>query len=288
MNYTRGEKIFKIFNAIVLTILSCMCIYPLLYVLSASFSSPDAVAAGKVWLLPKGLSVAAYKNVLGYNKIWTAYLNTVFYAVVGTLVSMVVTICGAYPLSKKRLHGSKIIVFLISFSMWFTAGIIPTYLNFRDLGLLDTRTSLIFGFCVTTFYVFIMRTFFSGIPESLEEAAKIDGANDLYILIRIYLPLSLPCIATLSLYYLVDRWNAYFWAMILLKDESKIPLQVILNKLIVQANWSSDAAGVDTSGFSKETLIYSTIVVSVIPMLAAYPFIQKYFVKGIMVGAVKG
>ena len=165
---------------------------------------------------------------------------------------------------------------------------IPTYLNFKDLGLLDTRTALIFGFCVTPFYTFIVRTYFTNIPESLEESAKIDGANDFYIFLRIYLPLSIPCLITIGLYYMVDRWNAYFWSMLILKDESKIPLQVILNKLIIQSSWTEEMGAVDTVAYNEETLIYSTIVISIIPILCAYPFVQKYFVKGMMVGSIKG
>ena len=288
MKQTRGEKIFGVFNAILLIIIALIAIYPFIYVLSASFSNPQEVLSGRVWLWPIGFELGAYKEVINYNGIWTAYANTLFYAIVGTTVSMIVTICGAYPLSKKRLRGKTIITFLVAFTMWFSAGMIPTYLNFKDLNLLDTRTGIIIGFAASAFYVFIMRTFFTGIPESLEESAKIDGANDFVVFAKIYLPLSVPCLATIALYYMVDRWNGYFWAMLLLKDENKIPLQVILNKLIIQANWASETGAVDTVSYNTETLVYSTIIVSIIPILCAYPFIQKYFVTGMMLGSIKG
>lgn len=288
MKRSKGEKVFAVFNTILLLLLSLGTIYPFLYVLSASFSDPLAVVSGKVWLWPVGFSLGAYQEVLSYNGIWMAYANTVYYAVVGTVVSMVITVLAAYALSRKRLRGAGILTFLIAFTMWFQPGIIPTYLNFRDLNLLDTRTALIFGFCVTAFYLFIMRTYFSTIPDSLEESAKLDGASDFQIMFRIFLPLSLPCVVTLTLYYLVDRWNAYFWAMTLLKDETKIPLQVILNKLIVQANWTAETGAADTVGYNQQTLVYSTIIVAIVPMLCAYPILQKYFVKGMTVGAIKG
>lgn len=288
MKQTKGEKVFGVFTIIILTLLSVAAIYPFIYVISASISDPQQVLAGNVWLWPSGFSLGAYDEVIHYDGIWIAYANTIFYAVVGTAVSMVVTLCGAYPLSKKRLRGGGALTFLVAFTMWFSAGMIPTYLNFKDLGLLGTRTALIFGFCVTPFYTFIVRTYFTNIPESLEESAKIDGANDFYIFLRIYLPLSIPCLITIGLYYMVDRWNAYFWSMLILKDESKIPLQVILNKLIIQSSWTEEMGAVDTVAYNEETLIYSTIVISIIPILCAYPFVQKYFVKGMMVGSIKG
>ncbi len=288
MGRSRGEKIFGVFNAVFILALSAIAIYPFLYVVSASLSSPLAVSSGKVWFWPVDLELGAYKQVVNYPGIWMAYGNTIFYAVVGTLVSVVFTVFAAYALSKKRLRGAGILTMLIAFTMWFQPGMIPTYLNFRDLHLLDTRTALIFGFCVTPFYLFIMRTYFASIPESLEESAKLDGATDFQVLWNIYLPLSIPCIITIILYYLVDRWNSYFWAMTLLKDEKKIPLQVILNKLIVQANWAGETGNTDIIEYNVQTLVYSTIVVAILPMLCAYPALQKYFIKGLTVGAIKG
>lgn len=288
MKQSKGEKIFAVFNIGFLIIIAVVAIYPFIYVLSASLSDPQEVMAGNVWLLPSGFELGAYKEVINYKGIWRAYGNTIFYAGVGMLVSMAVTLCGAYPLSKKRLRGGVIITFLVAFTMWFSAGMIPVYLNLKSMNLLDTRSALIFGFCVTPFYVFVLRTYFSSIPDSLEESAKIDGVNDFVIFWKIYMPLSKPCLITVALYYMVDRWNSYFWAMLLLKDETKIPLQVILNKLIVQSSWTAEMGAVDTVAYNEQTLIYSTIVISIVPMLLAYPFAQKYFIKGIMVGSIKG
>lgn len=286
MMETKGEKIFSLFNYVCLALISFMTLYPFLYVVVASVSDPQSVISGKVLLLPKGYNVEAYKVVLSTKGLWIAYANTVFYTVLGTLTSMIVTICGAYPLSKKRLMGRSFLNFFVAFTMWFHAGIIPFYLNIRSLHLTDNRMGIIIAFACSAFYVILLRTFFQSIPESMEESAKIDGANDWTILLRIILPLSLPSLATIALYYAVDRWNGYFWAMILLKDQNKIPLQVLLKKLIVEMGNTENIMS-NAQTYSKETIIYATIVVSVIPIVIVYPYIQKYFVKGIMIGSVK-
>lgn len=290
MKYTKGEKVFYSINNVLLLLISAIALYPLIYVFSASLSDPTIVAEGKVWLLPKGFSVKNYIEVFNYKGIWHAYGNTVIYAVFGTAFSLLITILIAYPLSKKRLHGKTFFTMIAAVPMWFSAGMIPIFLNLQSLHLLDSRIGLIVGFSINSFYMFIMRNYFStSIPESLEESAKIDGANDLYILVKIYLPLALPCLATLALYYMVDRWNGYLWASIIFKSESKLPIQVLIKKLILDSTWSAQTGGVDTStDFNLETLTYATIVVSVVPMLAVYPWLQKYFVKGLTVGAVKG
>jgi putative aldouronate transport system permease protein len=289
MKKSLGEKISDIFIYGVLILLAIVCVYPFIYVFSASISSSQSVVTGDVLLWPKEITFSSYAKVLAEPGIWAAYGNTIFYTVVGTLVNLLLTICGAYPLSKKRLMGKSFIAFFIAFTMWFQAGIIPTFLNFKELGLLDTRSSIIIGFAVSTFLVFILRSFFQSIPDSLEESAKVDGANDLQILMKIYLPLSLPALVTVGLFYAVARWNGYFWAMILLNDESKIPLQVLLKKLIVEMSVSEEMMGAMdvASQFSKETIIYATIVVSILPIIIVYPYLQKYFVKGTMIGGIK-
>ncbi|UQZ82322.1 Lactose transport system permease protein LacG [Paenibacillus konkukensis] len=293
MRPSAGEKWFGILNYALLSFAAALALYPFLYVAAASISSSDAVVTGKVLLLPKELTFASYGKVMGQQGIWIAYANTVFYTVFGTLVNLVFTILGAYPLSKKRLAGASLISFFVALTMFInmsgTAGMIPFYLNLRDLGLLDKRFTILFAFAVFTFYVFLMRTFFQGIPDELEESAKVDGANDWQILTRIYLPLSLPALASIGLFCAVNRWNGYFWTMVILRDESKIPLQVLLRKLIVESKLSDDmmSAADISQGFSQETIIYATIIVSIVPILLVYPFIQKYFVKGMMLGAVK-
>jgi putative aldouronate transport system permease protein len=289
MKLSKGEKAFSICNHIFLALLALSTVYPFLYVLSASISSGDAVVTGKVMFWPVDLTFDAYKQVLKENSLWMAYANTIFYTLAGTVVNVMFTIFGAYPLSKKRLLGRGAIGFFIAFTMLFSAGMIPFYLNLRELGLINTRTAIIFAFAISTFNVVILRSFFQSIPEDLEEAAKVDGATDAQVLWRIVLPLSKPSLAAISLFYAINRWNGYFWAMVILKDEDKIPLQVLLNKLVVSMKPTEDMMMTsDVAAFSQETVIYATIVLSVVPIVAVYPFIQKYFVKGVMIGSIKG
>lgn len=285
---TKGEIVFNVFNFIVMTLAVTVCIYPLWYVLVASFSNGLAVSIGKVSFWPVDFTLESYAQALSQPYIGTSYLNTFFYAVVGTALSMILTAIGAYPLSKKRLAGRKWITFFVSFTMWFSAGMMPTYIIFKTYGLLDSRLGVLLQGAISTFYVIIMRTAFEGVPDSLEESMKIDGASDFQVFFHTYLPLTVPTIMTLVLYYFVQRWNAYFWPMILLQTETKVPLQVILKKLIVEMTGLMEEEGVDISTMSKETIIYATMVVAVAPMLILYPFIQKFFVKGVTVGAVKG
>jgi putative aldouronate transport system permease protein len=289
MKRSFSEKLSSVFIGTILILLSIVCLYPFVYVLSASFSSGNAVITGEVLLFPKDITLDSYKSILAKEGLWQAYGNTVFYTVAGTAFSILLTICGAYPLSKSRLVGRTFVSFFIAFTLWFGAGLIPTYLNFKELGLLDTRTSIIVGFAVSAFLVILLRTFFQSIPDSLEESAKMDGANDLQILRHIYLPLSKPALVTVGLIYAVGKWNSYFWAMILLNDESKIPLQVLLKKMIVEMSLNEELTGSmnAANAMSQETFIYATIIVSILPIVLVYPFLQKYFVKGTMIGGIK-
>lgn len=288
MRQSKAEKRFSVFNYILLSFIGFITVYPLLYVLAASISSSDAVVTGKVLLIPKEITFVAYKNILKDPNIWIGYANSIFITVVGTAVNLFVTISAAYPLSKKRLPGLKAFTFFFLLSMWFTAGMIPFYLNLKDLHLLNTRLAVIIAFAMTPFNMLLLRTFFSSIPKSLEEAAKVDGASEFFILTKIYLPLSKAGLATIGLFYAVTRWNGYFWNMIILRDNSKIPLQVMLKKMIVEVKIAETVEGMDIStNYSAETIIYSTIVISVIPMLLIYPYVQKYFTEGVMLGAVK-
>lgn len=287
---TKSQRSLTILNVAVLSVIAAITLYPFWYVVIASLSAGIHVIAGDIWLLPKAPTLDAYGRVIGEQGIWTGYLNSIYITAAGTFVNMTVTIGGAYALSKKRLRGRVTVTFLMVITMWFDAGIIPTFINFRDLGLYNTRTAIIIGFAVVPFYAVILRTFFQSVPDELEESAKMDGAGDLTILLRIYLPVSVAAIATISLYYGVARWNGYFWSMILLKDESKIPLQVLLKKIVVEMTTKDEwIAQVDSyNTYSKETIIYAIIVVAVVPILIIYPFIQRYFVKGIMIGSLKG
>lgn len=286
---TTGEKVFEVFNIIFMLIMMFITLYPLWYVFIASFSNPVAVSRGIVVFLPSGFELASYKKVITTPNIWPAYGNTVFYSVFGTLVSMALTTLGAYPLSRRRLKGRKFFMLMILFTMWFGAGMMPTLMNFQFLNLTDKRLGIILCYAINTFYVILLRTFFENVPDSMEESAKIDGANDWRILFNIYLPLSVPALATLTMYYFVGRWNSYFWSMILIQDQSKIPLQVLLRRLIVEVQSNAtESQDYSLTVLTEKTFVYATIVISVIPMLMLYPFIKKYFVKGIMVGAIKG
>lgn len=286
---TIGESIFDTCNVILMLLIVFVSLYPLWYVLVASFSKGIHVTNGKVIWWIKEFTWDAYKTMFDDGKIFVAYGNTIFYSIVGVIVNLVLTSFGAYALSKQRLRGRTMINKIILLSMWFSAGMIPTYIGFRNLGLMNTRLAVILCSAISTYYVILMRTYFESIPDAMEEAAKIDGASDFKIFTTVYLPLSTASIMTIGLYYFVGRWNSYFWAMLLLKDENKIPLQVLLKKLVVEMTQNNSELGqIDYTITSRETTIFATIVVSTLPMIIIYPFIQKFFVKGVMIGAVKG
>jgi putative aldouronate transport system permease protein len=292
-----GEVIFDTINIIAMVLVMFVTLYPIWFVLISSFSDANAVAEGRTMLLPvfgegQFINIAAYKEAFAYHEgiIITAYGNTILYSVVGTLISMLLTILGAYPLSKKRLKGRMFFTMIMLFSMWFSAGMVPTYHNLMTLGLLGTRIGLMTGFAIAAFYVVLIRTYFQSISDSLEESAKMDGAHDLLILFKIYIPLAVPAIMTVSLYYFVSKWNAYIWSQIFFaRDMYKQPLQVILKKLVVDRQMASESVpGMDVQATTSETVIYATIMLATVPMIVIYPFVQKFFVKGIMVGSVKG
>lgn len=287
---TKGEKVFSVFNAVILILAAFMCLYPFIYVLAVSLSDAQNVNMGNVWLLPKGFNLKAYDQIIHREGIWASLGNSFFYMIVGTAVSMILTVLGAYALSKKRLVGGRVLNLIVVFTMWFNAGMVPMYLNFRGMDLLDNRWAIILGFAVNTYNFIILRTYFASIPEALEEAAKIDGASDFKILVNIFVPLALPSLATIGLFYAVEKWNSYFWPMILLQSDSKIPLQVVLKKMVVDMTSRLDSLefGRDMQGTSEDGYIYSTMVFAMIPMIIIYPFIQRFFVKGVMIGSVKG
>ncbi|MFD2117553.1 carbohydrate ABC transporter permease [Paenibacillus yanchengensis] len=287
---SRGEKSFKIINNLLLALIAAISLYPFIYVLSASISLPYNVVTGKVMLWPKGLTFDAYKQVLGNVDIWLAYGNTIYYTLLGTAVSMVLTICGAYALSKTRLRGRVWITIFVTLTLWFDAGMIPFYLTLRDLDLLNSRWGIIIAFASDAFKVILLRTSFEALPDELEESVKVDGGNDLQVLWHVFLPLVKPALATVGLFYAIERWNGYFWAMIMLTDEKKIPLQVLLKKMIVENDLQSEfTTALDfASTISAETVTYATIIVSILPIVMVYPYLQKYFIKGMLVGAVKG
>lgn len=288
MKRSLGEKAFNLINIIVLSLVLLVTLYPFYYTVIASVSEGSQVVRGNVVLWPKGFSLKSYRMIPTIQYFGSSYLNTIFYTFFGACASMVTMCMGAYALSRKRLIGRRALGVLISFTMWFNAGVIPFYLNMDSLHLLDSRMGIIFGFAINAFYVIILRSYFEGIPIELEEAARIDGMGNFGTFAQIMLPVSVPVLATIGLYCIVDRWNGYFYAMILLKDMNKMPLQVLLKKLIVELQVLST---VDSSGgfdFTRESMVYAIVVVSILPVIVAYPFAQRFFIKGMTVGAVKG
>lgn len=286
-----SELLFDILNYVTLTLLIIVTIYPCLYVVFASFSDPVLIYKGsKLLFWPRGFTTGTYELVFKYPALWTSYLNTIFYVVAGTAISMLLTIMGAYGLSRRYLPGRMIFTFIIVFTMYFAGGMIPSFLLVKDLKLLDTVWAMLLPGAVNTFNLIIMLTYFKGIPETLEEAAKIDGANEYLILFRIFIPLALPVIAVIALYYAVAKWNTYFQALIYINDRKLYPLQIVLREIIIQNDPAMlQGMGVyDDMDAHAENVKYATIVVATVPILSFYPFLQKYFVKGVMVGAIKG
>ncbi|WP_409342397.1 carbohydrate ABC transporter permease [Paenibacillus sp. MBLB4367] len=291
MKRSFGERTFDLFNILFMVVLSIVTIYPFLYVLFASLSDPSWIVKvrGLIWY-PKGLNFEAYRLVFNNPSILTGYANTILYVVAGTVLNILMTSLGAYALSRQNVMWKNPIMFMIVFTMFFSGGLIPTYLLVDGLGMLDNRLALIIPTAMSAYNLIIMRTAFQGIPVSLEESAKLDGANDFTILFRIVLPLSMPVVAVMILFYGVGHWNAWFNALIYLRTRDLYPLQLILREILITNSTDSMMTGV--GGGDKmpigETIKYATIIVATIPILCLYPFLQKYFVKGVMIGAVKG
>ncbi len=285
---SRGDRIFVIANMVLVGVFALSTLYPFLYILAVSISSGFAVTAGKVIVFPVELTLAAYERVLSEPMFWISYRNTFIYTFGGTVVSLLIIIPGAYALSRPQLVGRRFWNLFIAFTMWFNAGMIPFFLNMRDLHLLDSYFGIIIGFAVNAFNIILLRNFFEAIPKSFEEAARMDGANDFQVLWKVFIPLSKPAIATVTLFCIVARWNGFFWAMVLLRSEDKIPLQVYLRQTIIELTADDEfASTLLTSVYSFETVSAAIMVCSIIPVLFIYPFVQKYFNKGIMLGGVK-
>ena len=285
------SRLFDVFNVLLLSLITLIALYPFLYVVFVSFSNANEYAAytGIVYK-PVGFSLAAYKAVFSNKDIYTGYMNTLFYVVVGTACNVIMTSIGAYVISRKNFMWRKPITTMIVVTMFFSGGLIPNYLLIKSLGLLNSRMALIIPTVISTYNLMILKTAFFNLPDSIEEAAKIDGANDFVILFQIIFPLTLPSIAVITLYYAVGHWNSWFNAMIYLSDRDLYPLQLVLREILISN--SMDNMLMDSSAAEKEqisqTIQYATIMVATVPILLLYPFLQKYFVKGVMIGAVKG
>lgn len=290
---SKSDTFFDIVNHFALLAVIIIILYPLIVVISSSLSNPVYVLQGKVWFLPVDFNLDSYRRVFQNRNIMTGYRNTVLYTVAGTAFNVLMTILGAYPLSRKDLYGRNKIMIFITFTMFFYGGLIPTYLVVRSLGLYNNFWVMIIPTAVTVWNLIIMRTFFqNSIPFELVESAFIDGCSNTRILINIILPLSGPIIAVTVLFYAVGHWNAFFNALIFLSDKDKYPLQLVLREILILSKMD-DMMAIGTETTTEQLMIseglkYSVIIVSSVPVLLLYPFIQKYFVKGVMVGAIKG
>lgn len=283
----KKENVFQLINGLLLLGLTIITLYPFLYVVFASVSDPIKFMEHTGFLLaPKGFSLKAYASVFSNPTIFTGYANTLFYVIVGTGINILLTCMAAYVLSRKQLMLRRFFTLMFLFTMYFNGGLIPNYLLIKDLGLLNNRLALIMPGAVSTFNLIIMITGFEAIPKALEESARIDGANDWTILSRIIIPLAKPTIMVIMLYYAVGHWNSWFHAMIYIQDTDKKPLQIFLREILTRSQLGAMMGGTDIEDVGQ-TIKYATIIVSTVPILCIYPFIQKHFVKGVMMGAVK-
>lgn len=291
---SRNDIWFDVINYIVLTIIALIVIYPLYFVVIASFSDPSAVVNGEMWIMPKGVTLEGYTRLFKESSIWIGYKNTIVYTTVGTAINVLLTVLAGYALSRKDLYGRQIFMVYLLITMFFSGGLIPTYLVVKKLHLLNTMWALILPKAVSLFNVIIAKTFFQEtIPNELLEQAKIDGCSDFIFFIKIVMPLSKSIIAVLALFYAVGYWNSFFDALIYLGDEKMYPLQLVLRNILVVQNelaskFVTDVQSADVQQRIANLLKYGVIVVASLPLLIVYPFMQRYFVKGVMIGSVKG
>ena len=301
MRKSLSDKAFNIINIASTLIITVIVVYPLYFVIIASFSDPYAVANGGITLLPKGFTLDAYKNVFSNSDIWIGYRNTIIYTIAGTLYNLILTIPAAYVLSKKYLPMRGVISWFFFITMYFSGGLIPTYMLYNKLNLVDTPYALILGVGVSCWNLIVTRQFFTmSIPDEIYQSARIDGASEIKIFIRIAVPLSIPILAVMALFYGVGHWNSYYNALIYLTDKKYFPLQLVLRNILVlnqtnitnlmESNESSTEALKDAAriAYMINSMKYALIFIASAPLLAAYPFVQKHFVKGMMIGSVKG
>ncbi|MDW7656881.1 MAG: carbohydrate ABC transporter permease [Bacillota bacterium] len=284
------EKIFNVGNITFMMIFSIICLYPFIHVLFASISQPFQMMAHRGLLLyPKGITFQAYQLVFNNPSIVTSYMNTLFYVSTGTSINVFLTVLGAYVVSRKQFLLRNHMMFFMVFTMFFSGGLIPSYIWISTMGLIDTRWALIIPGAIATYNLIIVRTYFIGIPDSLEESASIDGANDFLILFKIILPVAMPVIAVITLFYGVGHWNSWFSAAIYLRNRDLYPVQLILREILISSVTESMTTGQTTADREPigETIKYATIIIVTLPVLMIYPLLQKYFVKGIMIGAIK-
>jgi len=295
---TGRDKVFLIANYIYVFLAFIIVFYPLVYMVSASISDPKAVGSGAMWLWPKGITFDGYKRVFANTSIWTGYGNTILYTVVGTAINLMVTLPAAYALSRKDFIGRNFFMGMFMVTMFFGGGLVPTYLLIKQLGMINTIWAIVIPSAASIWNIIVSRTFFqSAIPKEMHEAAQIDGCTNMRLFIKIILPLSMPIIAVMALFYGVGNWNSYFSALIYLNDAAKYPLQLVLRQILVLQEMAAQGGGAITASTaaamnSKAEIAalvkYAVIIVATIPVIAVYPFLQRYFVQGVMIGSVKG
>lgn len=291
---TTGDRVFNIVNHTLLIIICIIIFYPLWFVVCASFSDAQYVNNGSLLLFPRGWNVLGYEECFRTAKIWIGYGNTILYTVCGTVIGVFFSVLAGYTLSRKDLPGTSIIMKLFVFTMYFGGGTIPYYIIIKGMGLLDTRLMMILQGCITVYNIILIRSYFvQSLPPDLKEAADIDGCSNTLFLFKIAIPLSKAIIAVVSLYLAISYWNAYFWAMIFLKTYTKYPLQIFLREILIIANGSDGNQNMDPEALAelqrmKEVLKYSVIIVSTVPIICMYPFVQRFFVQGVMIGSIKG
>ncbi len=287
-----GDKVFDVVNTLLLVVIFLIILYPLYYIVIASFSDPDLVLTGRIFLLPKGFQLESYKKVFGNGEIMDGYLHTIMYAAVGTCINLAVTLAAGYALSRPDLRGRKGFTLFFVFTMFFGGGTVPTYMLVRNLHLLNTFWAMVIPNAMSVWNLILCRNFFeSNIPKELLEVSQIDGCRNDYFFFKIVLPLSKALIAVMVLFYAVGHWNSYMQPLLYLSDRSKYPLQLVLKNILISSQPDASLAGMtDRAEMYKQTemLKYALVVVSSVPMIVLYPFVQKYFVQGVMVGSVKG
>lgn len=287
---SKSDRVFDYINLTFFIIILLIIIYPLYFMIVASISNPDYVNTGQVWLWPKGFTFDGYSAILNHDSLWTGYKNSIIYTAVGTAINVVLLTTGGYALSRKDLVGRTVITLLIVFTMFFQGGIIPTYLIVREFGMINTMWALIIPNAINVYNLIIVRTYYQiTIPDELLEASKVDGCNNTYFFLRVAIPLSFPIIAVMVLFSAVTHWNSYFNALIYIRDDYRQPLQMVLREILIRSA-ANDLANVENLADQRasEMIKYGVVIVASLPVLVLYPFLQKYFIKGVMIGSIKG
>ncbi|MDD3999464.1 MAG: carbohydrate ABC transporter permease [Bacilli bacterium] len=289
-----SELIFKVLSYTFLTIFALCCLYPFIFAISSAISGKRYVETNQIILLPKGVQFDAFMAVFKDNSFWSSYANTLFLTFFGTIFSLLVAILGAYALSKKRLMFRKGFNFFLVFTMWFSAGVVPQFLNytatqkiFYNIGITDDKWLIVIAMGMAAMNIIILRNAFEGVPSEIEEAAIVDGATEFQVLTKVYLPMSKSTIATIGLFFGISRWNGYYWARTMIRNTNEWPLQVYIRSYLENKIWNSDDVTIFNNPYAETSIVYAMVVCAIIPILIIYPYIQKYFAKGVNMGGVK-